>query len=287
MECNPDTVTPELLRGLSRRRGDPAVARRAVDGAPRAARCSAAPTTRPTSADRWTWRERPGFATFNLDLIYGAVGESLADWETHRPRGAGARAAARLRLRAHRRGRARPLAARPGPLPRRRRPGGRSTSWPTPCSWTAGLASYEISNWARPGHECRHNLLYWSQGDYPGFGCAAHSHRAGRRWWNVRTPERYIALVPPGPGGGRGRGARRRDPPAGGPPAPAADPRRRARGRPRRVGASRPGGEARAIGWCSPGRGRLVANEVASACADPSPALAGVHARVPPRQTPW
>src|SRR5205814_8490875 len=59
----------------------------------------------------------------------------------------------------------------------------------------AGLVSYEISNWARPGHECRHNLLYWSQGDYRGIGCAAHSHRAGRRWWNVRTPERYIAAV--------------------------------------------------------------------------------------------
>ena len=62
----------------------------------------------------------------------------------------------------------------------------------------AGLANYEISNWARPGHECRHNLLYWRQGDYRGFGCAAHSHAAGRRWWNVRTPERYIAAVSSG-----------------------------------------------------------------------------------------
>ncbi|HYD08820.1 MAG TPA: hypothetical protein VEA78_01855, partial [Acidimicrobiales bacterium] len=49
--------------------------------------------------------------------------------------------------------------------------------------------------WSRPGHECRHNWLYWSQGDYHGFGCAAHSHVAGRRWWNVRTPERYLSLV--------------------------------------------------------------------------------------------
>src|SRR5581483_8916289 len=48
------------------------------------------------------------------------------------------------------------------------------------------------------GHECRHNLLYWSQGDYRGIGCAAHSHEAGRRWWNVRTPERFIALVASG-----------------------------------------------------------------------------------------
>ena len=59
----------------------------------------------------------------------------------------------------------------------------------------AGLGWYEISNWAVPGMECRHNRNYWSQGDYLGIGCAAHSHRAGRRWWNLRTPERYIAAV--------------------------------------------------------------------------------------------
>jgi putative oxygen-independent coproporphyrinogen III oxidase len=56
----------------------------------------------------------------------------------------------------------------------------------------AGFGWYEVSNWARPGHECRHNLLYWEQGDYLGVGCAAHSHLDGRRWWNLRTPERYI-----------------------------------------------------------------------------------------------
>ena len=52
-----------------------------------------------------------------------------------------------------------------------------------------------MSTWALPGEECRHNVLYWQQGDYAGFGSAAHSHRAGRRWWNVRTPERYIDAV--------------------------------------------------------------------------------------------
>ena len=59
----------------------------------------------------------------------------------------------------------------------------------------AGFTNYEISNWAKPNNECAHNLLYWRQGDYLGFGCAAHSHRSGRRWWNVRTPERYIDLI--------------------------------------------------------------------------------------------
>ena len=53
----------------------------------------------------------------------------------------------------------------------------------------------EISNWAKPGHECAHNHVYWDQDDYVGFGSAAHSHRHGRRFWNVRTPERYIAMV--------------------------------------------------------------------------------------------
>jgi oxygen-independent coproporphyrinogen-3 oxidase len=62
----------------------------------------------------------------------------------------------------------------------------------------AGLAWYEISNWSRPGEESRHNLNYWMEGDYLGLGCAAHSHRSGRRWWNVRTPDRYIELIASG-----------------------------------------------------------------------------------------
>ena len=70
-----------------------------------------------------------------------------------------------------------------------------STRWSTTLLAAAGLENYEISNWARPGHECRHNLLYWRQQNYRGFGCAAHSHDDGRRWWNVRTPDRYIELV--------------------------------------------------------------------------------------------
>jgi oxygen-independent coproporphyrinogen-3 oxidase len=59
----------------------------------------------------------------------------------------------------------------------------------------AGYRWYEVSNWAQPGHECRHNTLYWAQGNYRGIGCAAHSHRGRRRWWNIRTPERYIEAV--------------------------------------------------------------------------------------------
>jgi oxygen-independent coproporphyrinogen-3 oxidase len=55
----------------------------------------------------------------------------------------------------------------------------------------AGYRWEEVSSWARPGHEARHNWLYWTQGEYAGVGCAAHSHLDATRSWNVATPERY------------------------------------------------------------------------------------------------
>ena len=57
----------------------------------------------------------------------------------------------------------------------------------------AGYEHYEISNWARPGARCAHNLTYWTQGDYLGLGVGAHSHRDGTRWWNTRSLSRYLA----------------------------------------------------------------------------------------------
>lgn len=62
----------------------------------------------------------------------------------------------------------------------------------------AGYRAEEISNWARPGHEARHNWLYWTGGDYEAVGCAAHRHLGGVRSWNVRTPERYVAMLAKG-----------------------------------------------------------------------------------------
>jgi oxygen-independent coproporphyrinogen-3 oxidase len=50
----------------------------------------------------------------------------------------------------------------------------------------AGLERYEVSNYARTGFECRHNMNYWRGGDYMAVGCGAHGHRQGNRWWNER-----------------------------------------------------------------------------------------------------
>ncbi len=201
VECNPETVdalklagyrdagvtrlsfgvqsmSPRVLAALGRRH-DPEAARRAVGAAAEA-----------------------GFAgTYSVDLIMGGAGETRADWESTLeavlaldppPRHVSAYG----------------LTVEPGtPLaadPRRH---------PDPDDQAdkylmaddvlagAGLSWYEISNWAVPGAECRHNRLYWSQGEYTGIGCAAHSHAVdrargrARRWWNVRTPDRYIRLV--------------------------------------------------------------------------------------------
>ena len=137
-----------------------------------------------------------GIATFNIDLIYGSVGESLDDWHVtltevvrFEPPHVSAYA----------------LTVEPGtPLATdtARHPDDDDQAAKYEIAEDvlvgAGLDNYEVSNWARPGHECRHNAVYWSQGDYLGLGCAAHSHRRGRRWWNLRTPERYLEAVESG-----------------------------------------------------------------------------------------
>jgi oxygen-independent coproporphyrinogen-3 oxidase len=139
-----------------------------------------------------------GFATWNLDLIFGAATERDSDWAAtldhvlgleHPPPHLSAYG----------------LTVEPGtPLARdpSRHPDeeaqARRYEHADAVLTAAGYCWEEISNWARPGHEARHNHLYWEQGDYVGIGSAAHSHRDGVRWWNVRTPERFVDAVESG-----------------------------------------------------------------------------------------
>jgi len=62
----------------------------------------------------------------------------------------------------------------------------------------AGLAQYEISNFARPGYECRHNLGYWANRPFVGIGPGAASYRQGSRTANDPDIERYIAALESG-----------------------------------------------------------------------------------------
>lgn len=61
-----------------------------------------------------------------------------------------------------------------------------------------GLERYEISNFARPGFDSRHNSKYWADAPFLGFGMSAHSYRAGRRWWNLDTYGAYCRAVEEG-----------------------------------------------------------------------------------------
>jgi putative oxygen-independent coproporphyrinogen III oxidase len=194
IECNPDDLTvdrarayadggvtrlsigvqsmvPEVLATLGREH-DPANVRRAAEAAHAA-----------------------GLA-FNVDLVYGAAGETLDQWDTSLREaidlGPAHISAYALTVEA-----GTPLALDPA-----RHPDDDTQAdeyqLATERLGAAGYEWYEISNWAKPGHECRHNLLYWTEGEYLAVGCAAHGHLAGRRYWNHRTPERYLESVEAG-----------------------------------------------------------------------------------------
>jgi putative oxygen-independent coproporphyrinogen III oxidase len=141
-----------------------------------------------------------GYENVNLDLIYGAGGEGLDSWERTleqtidlSPEHISAYA----------------LTIEPA-TPLGRKVLGGSVPAPDPdlqadmfsaaCDLlrSAGYGHYEISNWAKPGFECRHNLGYWERRAYVGLGAGAHSFRGDRRWWNVRPPEEYMTSVEAG-----------------------------------------------------------------------------------------
>ena len=55
----------------------------------------------------------------------------------------------------------------------------------------AGFNWYELSNWSKPGGQCRHNIAYWDGSFWWGVGAGAHSYLNGKRWWNVKHPSSY------------------------------------------------------------------------------------------------
>lgn len=62
----------------------------------------------------------------------------------------------------------------------------------------AGMDWYEVSNWSKPGGECRHNRIYWVNGDWWGAGPGAHSHLGDTRFYNVKHPAKYSEQVATG-----------------------------------------------------------------------------------------
>lgn len=141
-----------------------------------------------------------GFDHVSLDLIYGTPGESAVDWENSLQAavdsGVDHISAYALTLE--------PGTALAGKVSRGAVPppdpdiaAERYEAADSILS-RAGFSWYEISNFARPGGRCRHNLHYWRNEDWWGVGPGAHSHVGGLRWWNVKHPRTYAASVAQG-----------------------------------------------------------------------------------------
>ena len=195
VECNPDDVTAEMMleyatAGVNRiSMGVQSMVPHVLDALGR----THDPANVVTSMQH---ARHAGITSINLDLIYGVHGESLDDWR-ETVRGALALSPTHISAYGLTVEAGTPLADDPVRHPDDDDQADKYTLADDVFT-EAGMVNYEISNWALPGHECRHNQVYWSQGNYEGFGCAAHSHRNGRRYWNVRTPDRYIACVASG-----------------------------------------------------------------------------------------
>ena len=196
IEANPDTVDEQKLAGLLEAGyGRLSMGAQSFD---RSVLAALERVHQPESVTKAFRAARAaGYDNVNLDLIYGAAGETLESWErtleeavalspahvsayalTIEPATALGRQVARGDI--------------PAPDPDLQ-----ADMFEAACRLLgdAGYGHYEVSNWARPGYECRHNLGYWERRPYVGLGAGAHGYRDGHRSWNVRPPEEYLTMV--------------------------------------------------------------------------------------------
>ncbi|MDR0435530.1 MAG: radical SAM protein, partial [Propionibacteriaceae bacterium] len=144
--------------------------------------------------------EAAGFSNINLDLIYGTPGETMAQWQDSLDAALAVRpthlSAYALTLEPHTALARRIAAAVVPPVDEDDLADKYLVAEKTLVA--AGLTNYEVSNWSLPGYECRHNMAYWLGEDWWGAGPGAHSHVAGQRWWNARSPRRWAELLADG-----------------------------------------------------------------------------------------
>jgi oxygen-independent coproporphyrinogen-3 oxidase len=149
-----------------------------------------------------------GFANVSIDLIYGIPGQSLADWRDGLER-ALALGPNHLSLYALQLALAPDewaASPRPGALRWRQRMITGQDDGLAAAQYelaedllgAAGFDHYELSSWARPGHQSRHNSAYWERRPYTGIGAGAHSFDGASRSWNERDLDRYLARTEAG-----------------------------------------------------------------------------------------
>jgi len=194
IEANPESTETGALRALAER-GVNRVSIGAQSFAPHVLRAlgrthTAADIPRAVGAAR-----AAGIDNVSLDLIYGSSGESVEDWRAtlQQAIALGVEHLSCYALTIEERTAFGTAVARGTMTPPDE--DALAERYEVACELLAraGFEHYEISNWARPGRESRHNLIYWTQGDYLGLGLGAHSHRQGHRWWNTRALQAYLA----------------------------------------------------------------------------------------------
>jgi len=207
LEANPGTVDPEYLRALLA-----AGVNRISFGVQSFFDDELAALDRIHSAAEaegaYRWAREAGFRRVNLDLIYGLPQQPLERWRASLERAIDL-APDHMSLYALTVEEGTKLAydIEHGSVPE---PDGDAQAemyeWSQERMAEAGYRQYEISNWSRPGQECRHNLVYWRNGAWLGLGAGAHSHLrekedGGRRkdeayrFADVYSPRRYVQLV--------------------------------------------------------------------------------------------
>lgn len=208
LEANPGTVGADYLRGL-RALGFDRISFGVQSFHDEELRTLERVHDARTVEDAYRWAREAGFQNVNLDLIFGLQGQTLAGWQANLE-AALALGPEHLSLYALTLEEGTPLtrdvargrAAGPDPDLQ-----AEMYEWSRRRLGRAGYRHYEVSNWARPGRECRHNLVYWRNGDWLGLGAGAHSHLWGERFAAAATPSRYIALVEEEAGRSMGRPA--------------------------------------------------------------------------------
>lgn len=196
LEANPDSVTPEKMRqyldaGFNR------ISFGMQSAVPHVL-ATLDRTHNPANVAKAVEMARDsGFSSVSVDLIYGTPGESLDDWRTSIE---SALALGVDHISAY------ALIVETGTKLAAQIKRG-DISMPNDdlmadmyllvnqmCN-QAGLQWYELSNWSKPGHECRHNIAYWENKNWWGLGPGAHSHIDGKRFWNLKHPTTYKAKL--------------------------------------------------------------------------------------------
>ena len=192
LEANPDSVTIESLREL-RSVGFNRISFGMQSAVPHVLKVLDR-THNPANVDLAVYRAaEAGFNEISLDLIYGVPGESMEDWEksldavlalptTHVSAYALIVEEGTKLANAVKRGEI--------VIPDDDQTADKYLLADEKFT-KAGMDWYELSNWSKPGSECKHNLFYWWGDNWWGVGPGAHSHINGKRWWNVKHPTTY------------------------------------------------------------------------------------------------